>query len=247
MTVPPVVFPQASFLPPGCFPCIIPLVNPPHRPWNVQQLSPLPTGQAPDSLSVLCSRILAEMHIFWYPTFLAKNAHRTFLEDEILHPIMSATGSSFIRLTLEPSGHLSGSQKHSLSWFHLLSTLVTHFGPKKRANFHCYSLENLGHTELVLEISHHDYHQPMENNLSYKHPSGTMMHVSGEDCLSIQIWASDLVFCFSFFPRAMWPPIHIPVCLTNYSNYMDKNRSQVIRILPWGSLLNSVPSSPSQD
>lgn len=156
MTVPPVVFPQSSFLPPGCFPCIISPVNPPHRSCNVQQPSPLPTGQAPDSLSMLCSRILAEMHIFWYPTFIAKNAPRTFLEDEILHPIMSVTGSSFVRLTLKPSGHLSGSQKHSVSWFHLLPTLITHFVRKKRENFHYYSLENLRHTELVLEISHHD-------------------------------------------------------------------------------------------
>lgn len=133
------------FFPTGCLPCIIPPVNPPHCPCNLQQPLPRPTGQAHESLPMLCLRVLAEKHIFWYPIFLAKNAHRTFLEDEILHPIMSVTGTSFIRLTLEPSGHLSGSQKHSISWFHLLSTLVTHFGPKKRAHFHCFSLENLGH------------------------------------------------------------------------------------------------------
>lgn len=77
----------------------------------------------------------SEMHIFYYPTFFEKNSHGTLLEDNILHSIMSMTVSSLVRLTSEPCVHLNGSQKPSLSWFHLPSPSVPQFGPQKRAKF----------------------------------------------------------------------------------------------------------------
>lgn len=103
----------AAFLP-GCFLHLLPPVKLPRYSSTLQ-----PTTTPAPSLNgaMLYGPLLLEkeMPVFSYPPFPVKNSHGTFLEDKILHSIMSVTGSALVRLTSEPPVHLNESQKHCLS------------------------------------------------------------------------------------------------------------------------------------
>lgn len=82
-----------------------------------------------------------EMCIFCCPTFLMNISHGTFLEDNILYPIMYVSSSSLVSLTSEPCVDLGVG--NILSLFHPSFSSILHFSPQRRRNFNSLSLLNL--------------------------------------------------------------------------------------------------------